>query len=195
MTVRHALLGTILLGALVPGIAYADQPPAGPNPGSSTVRGDEPSEHGDDKAAHNGNEDGYADGKTHKRAGENDRRANKDDSHGDEHDHAGAADHRHEKSRGAPGAAHNSNSRLSLKGHQRRIAPGTGIGVKSMAAALLPGSMPNNGHPEAGLPVAANAVARHSTVQAGMGAPTMHDPKRHELVVIGGTPLVHDRHF
>jgi len=194
MTVRHTLLGMILLGALgMPAITRADPPVAGPTAATAAAATDDQSKRSGEKTAQQGKKNGQPDGKTGERTGTAEPHDDTAAAY-DESGHAGTAAHSHDKTRGAFAATHSVRPRRSIDPRHRIAVAATGGGVRGLAVVGPPsGFGPKTQQPTTGLAVSGNAVARHSAVQPSLGNPITFDPKKHALVIIGGTAMARGR--
>lgn len=187
MKISYAFLGLLLLATLAPSAGWADPPAGGTASGNVTSGGDDRSGGHDDKGAQHGDKNGQSDTKAREHANNSDRHDNKGDQH-DAKDDRYTIDLSRAKSHAASREAQHRAARSSTKEHHRAAPAGTGPGVRGLARAGLTSRLTPKG-PTIGLPVWGNAVARHTAVQPSMGGPITFDPKKHELVIIGGTAM------
>ena len=178
MKVTHGLLGILLLGALIPGVGRADQTALGSATGSSSAAGD-------DQSGRHGGISGQSD-KNRSRAS--------DAAGQDEGYHVSL--YPPHKGRVPSVTEHHTAPKPLLKQYSRAAATRPGAAVKTLATAKpTPHFTPNKDRPTSGQPVSGNAVARHTAVIAALGGPTAADPKKHELVILGGTMMARTRRF
>jgi hypothetical protein len=170
-----------------PGRGWADPTPAASVPAAAATNGDDGSGRPDSKGAQHGGDNGASDTRAHEHAGDSGGHDEKGDRRDDDSGQYSAAGHEHDKGHATHPVAHGSASRAWPKDHQRN---GTGASAKAMAKVRL---TPNKDRFATGLSVPGNAVARHTAVKTGMGGPATADPKKHELVIIGGTAMAHGR--
>lgn len=180
-------------------IVWADPQSPGPTAGDTRAAGTAQSERQDgaDGSAH-GDKPGKSDEQAAQRANGGALHEEKGDQQNAANNHAdGGTDHQ----RKTAAAMHGSIQKPVAARPGRHPSDGkagdtkagvSGVGIK--AAARAPEHAPLS--PAApGLAVAGNAVAPRTAVKATMGGPITFDPKKHELVIIGGTAMARSRRF